>query len=865
MSPDLQNSDSPASIEDILHDAYLQYSLSVNVGRAIPDVRDGLKPVHRRILYAMKELGLSKNHAYTKCAKVVGEVIGNYHPHGDQAAYDTLVRMAQPFAMRHTLVDGQGNFGSIDGDAPAAYRYTECRMERLAEEMLADMDKNTVDMRLTFDEENEEPVVLPASFPNLLVNGATGIGVGMATTIPPHNLGEVIDATVELIDNPTASVRELMHHIKGPDLPTGATIMGINPIVQLYEEGHGVIKVRGKADIEEKNGREKIIITEIPYAVNKERLVTEIANQVQNKNIPGIADLNDESSSRTGIRIVVDVKNNADANIVLNQLYKHSSLASTIGSQFLVVDRTTPKTMNLPQVLQAYIDHRLEVITRRARYELNKAEDRAHVLCGLLIAVDNIDEIVSIIRKSRTREEAGNTMMARFDLSQRQTNAILEMRLHQLTSLATEQLQEEYDKLKQYIDYLRELLQNRQMRMDVVKDELLEVKKKYAEPRRTEILPSEQELNIEDLIARGVCVITVSAAGYIKRVPLETYRTQTRGGVGVMGMQTKEEDYVQYLLTASTHEYILFFTNQGRMHWLKAYEIPDAGRVSKGKALVNLLDLAEDEYIRAMIPVDKVDDPSRFVVMATRKGVIKKTRLDAFKNLRRKGIIAIELVEDDDLIDARLTDGQQEILLASEQGMTCRFHEADCREMGRKARGVRGMKLTDDKGNMVSRIVSMSLVDPEADLLMITAHGLGKRSRMGVGDAEKDKGIPGGYRLTRRGGKGVIGIRLKESDYVAASLQVNSGDEILMTTVNGQMVRISVDDIRTVGRQSYGVRVIRLREGDRLSGVTKITEMPDEEEGQDDAQEAVQEQDQIEENNVAEKGEETEENSDNQE
>lgn len=836
MSPDVTRNDSPASIEEIMHTAYLQYSLSVNVGRAIPDVRDGLKPVHRRILYAMKQLGLTKNHAYTKCAKVVGEVIGNYHPHGDQAAYDTLVRMAQEFAMRHPLVDGQGNFGSIDGDAPAAYRYTECRMEKLAEEMLADMDRNTVDMRLTFDEENQEPEVLPAAFPNLLVNGATGIGVGMATNIPPHNLGEVIDATVHLLENPTASVRELMQHMPGPDFPTGATLMGINPIVQLYETGHAVIKLRGKAAIEEKNDRERIIITEIPYGVNKERLVTDIANKVQDKRIPGVAGLNDESSSRTGIRIVLDIKRNAMGNVVLNQLYKHTPLDTSFGCQFLVVDRNKPKTLNLPQVLQAYIDHRLDVITRRARYDLDKAEARAHILAGLLIAVQNIDEVVAIIRRSRNKEEAGQTLKERFELSDAQTNAILEMRLHQLTSLATEQIQSEYDDLQEKIAYLKELLRNRRMRMDVAKDELLEVKKKYADPRRTEIVPSDKELNIEDLIARSVCVVTVSAGGYIKRVPLSTYRTQNRGGVGIMGMQTKEEDHVQHLITACTHDYILFFTSLGRMHWLKAYEIPETGRVSRGKALVNLMELENDEYIRAMITVDKVDDPEKNIIMATAKGIVKKTTLDKFKNLRRKGIIAINLDEDDDLVDARLTDGNQEVLLSSENGMACRFKEQDCRPMGRTAHGVRGMELRDEKGEIATRIVSMTVVDPKADLLVITAKGMGKRTRLGIGNAKDDQNIIGGYRLTRRGGRGVISIRLREDDRVVAALLVESGDEILFTSINGQMVRIATDDIRAIGRNSVGVRVVRLREDDEVSSVTKIIEIDE-----DSGEEAVEE------------------------
>jgi DNA gyrase subunit A len=824
-SANISQNDIPANIEDLMHSAYLQYSLSVNVGRAIPDVRDGLKPVHRRILYAMRQLGLTKSHAYTKCAKVVGEVIGNYHPHGDQAAYDTLVRMAQDFAMRHVLVDGQGNFGSIDGDAPAAYRYTECRLERLAEELLADMDRDTVDMRLTFDEENLEPEVLPARFPNLLVNGSTGIGVGMATNIPPHNLGEVIDAAVALIDNPNTTVRELMQVLPGPDFPTGAAIMGINPFIDLYETGHGILKIRGKAVLEEKNDREQIVITEIPYAVNKERLVKEIAQRVTDKRIVGIAGLVDESSSRTGIRIVVDVKRNAMGSVVLNQLYKHTAMEVSFGCQLLVVDRNRPRTMNLRQILQAYIDHRLEVVTRRARYDLGKAEDRAHILEGLLIAVNNIDEVVAIIRESRTREEAARRLTERFSLADKQTAAILEMRLHQLTGLATEQLQTEYDELQQKIAYLKDLLANRPKRMQVVRSELIEVREKYADERRTQILPSEKELNIEDLIERGICVITVSASGYVKRVPIDTYRIQNRGGVGVIGMQMKDEDYVEHLMTACTHDYVLFFTNRGRMHWLKAYEIPEGQRVGRGKALVNLIQCEEGELVRAMITVDEVDNPDRYVIMATANGVVKKTPLANFRHLRRKGIIAIALDDNDDLIDAKLTDGEQQILLSSENGMACRFREEDCRPMGRTAHGVRGMELRDKNGTIAKHIVSMTVVDPEADLLVVTANGMGKRTRLGTGSAELDKDIVGGYRLTRRGSKGVISIRLKEEDKVVAALQVGEGDEMLMSSVNGQLVRISVDDIRAIGRNSQGVRIMRLRAGDEISSVSKILEI----------------------------------------
>ena len=824
MNDDIRKNDIPAAIEDIMHNAYLQYSLSVNVGRAIPDVRDGLKPGNRRILFAMRQLGLTKGHAYTKCAKVVGEVIGNYHPHGDQSVYDTLVRMAQDFSMRCPLVDGQGNFGSIDGDAPAAYRYTECRLERLAEELLADLERDTVAMRPTFDEANLEPTVLPAGFPNLLVNGSTGIGVGMATNIPPHNLGEVIDATVALIDNPRSTVRELMQYLPGPDFPTGAAIMGINPIIELYETGRGIIRIRGKATIEEEDGRERIIVTEIPYALNKESLVTKIAELVNEKRIAGISGLNDESSSRTGIRIVVDIKRGAMANIVLNQMYALTPLETTFGCQFLVVDRNRPRTMNLRQLLEAYVDHREEVVTRRTRFELRKAEDRAHIVSGLLIAVANIDAVVRIIRESRTRDLAAAALMARFSLSERQTSAILEMRLHQLTGLAMEELQKEYDELQKQIAYFKELLASRVLRMGVVKQELLDIRRKYANLRRTQILPAEKEMNIEDLIPKGICVITVSATGYIKRVPLELYRTQARGGRGVIGMQTKEADYVDLLLTACTHDYLLFFTNRGLMHWLKAYEIQEGSRTGTGKALVNLLQLTEGERVRAIIAVDELDVPDRYVVMATKQATVKKTELRAFKNLRRRGIIAINLEDGDDLIEAKLTDGSQEILLSSASGMACRFKESEIRTLGRDTIGVRGMELRDDDDKLTSEIVAMTIVDQESELLVITAKGMGKRSRVGSGVPSPDEKSHG-YRLTHRGGKGVTSIKLKEDDRVVTALLVITGNEILMTSVQGQMVRISVDDIRTIGRSSQGVIVMRLDEGDEVSSVSLVDQM----------------------------------------
>ena len=600
---ELEHKDFPISIEDIMHTAYLQYSLSVNVGRAIPDVRDGLKPVNRRILYAMKQLNLTKSHAYTKSAKVVGEVIGKYHPHGDSSIYDAMVRLAQDFSMREPLIDGQGNFGSIDGDSAAAYRYTECRMERLSEEMLADIDKDTVDMMPTFDESAEEPVVLPARFPQLLVNGTTGIGVGMATSIPPHNLAEVINATIALLDDPKATVDDLMEHLPGPDLPTGAIIRGRYSIRQFYLTGRGSIKMRARAEIIEKDNREQIIGTEIPYAGNKEMMGKRIAELVNEKKIVGISGLRDESSKRTGIRIVVEIKRGAMATVVLNQLYAHTQMETAFGCTMLVVDHNRPRVMNLPQVLQAYLDHRLEVITRRTRFDLKKAEARAHILQGLLIAIANIDEVVRLIRESRTKQEAADRLCERFGFSTIQVNAILEMRLHQLTALAMEDVQNEYDEICKRIDYYKALLASREMRLGVIREELIQVRDKYATPRRTEIVGDDSDLNIADLIPRHSCVITVSNTGYIKRVPADTYKTQHRGGKGIIGMETKEEDYVEHLFNADSHDLIFFFTDKGFMYWLNVYEIPEGSRISKGKAIVNMIKVEPGEMIKTMLTV----------------------------------------------------------------------------------------------------------------------------------------------------------------------------------------------------------------------------------------------------------------------
>ena len=860
------------SIEDIMHTAYLQYSLSVNIGRAIPDVRDGMKPCNRRILYAMRQLGLTKSHATVKCAKVVGEVLGNYHPHGDASVYDTLVRMAQDFSMREPLVEGQGNFGSIDGDPPAAYRYTECRMERLTEELLNDIEKETVNMMPTFDEANMEPEVLPAKFPNLLVNGSVGIGVGMATCIPTHNLGETIDATIYMLEHPTASVRELMSCLPGPDFPTGGIICGIDPIRSLYETGHGVIKIRAKADIVEKNNHEQIIVTEIPYAVNKEMMVKKIAELVGEKKINGISDIRDESSKERGIRIVIDIKRGFMGNVILNQLYTHSQMESVMGCNMLVVDHNRPRVMNLPQILQAFLDHRFEVVTRRAQFELKKAEARAHILEGLLIAVNNIDEVVKIIRDSRTKEAAATALIDRFGLTRIQVNAILDMRLHQLTGLAIEDLQADYDEIMKQIAYLKELLASREMRIQLIKEELLYVKERYADKRRTEITYDDGDLDIADLIPRHSCVITVSDTGYIKRVPADTYQTQHRGGVGIVGMKTKDEDHVAHLFNADSHDIIFFFTDKGFMYWLNVYDIPEGVRTGNGKAIVNLIKIEPGEQIKAMLTLNKsmFDMENMSIVMATRNGVVKKTALSQFKNLRNVGLRALIIEEGDDLIGAELASGTDEVILSTAKGMACRFVETDIRSMGRAARGVTGIrfKIEDDyivsmevvPGENAEAALNAAPIDDDAELpaddavedvaddvnedaadtdddaeteedngkpqlLVVTSGGMGKRSYV-------DK-----YRLTRRGAKGVKNMDLADGETVVAALRVKEDDELLITTERGQITRIPVSEIRKVGRNSKGVRIMSLRKNDRITSVSCIVQVEVENKPEDDGEE----------------------------
>jgi DNA gyrase subunit A len=806
------------NIEDEMQHSYIDYSMSVIIGRALPDVRDGMKPGARRILYAMRDLGLLHNRTYKKCAYVVGEVLGKYHPHGDSAVYETLVRMAQPFAMRYTLVDGQGNFGSIDGDNAAAYRYTESRLTRMAEELLADLEKNTVIMIPNYNGELVEPSVLPARVPNLLMNGSTGIAVGMATNIPPHNLGELIDALVLLIDTPAATVDDLMTFVKGPDFPTGGILCGLKPISDMYRTGRGQLKVRGRAGIEEgKQGKESIIITEIPYAVNKSSLIETIAELVQEKHIEGISDLRDESN-KDGIRIVVELKRGAVAKVVLNNLYKHTQLQTTFGAIMLAIDHGRPKVMTLKEMLVAFLDHRFDVITRRTQFELDKAEARAHILEGLKIALDHLDEVVKIIRSSKDRDQAKAQLMAKFGLSEIQTNAILDMRLYQLTGLERGKIEAEYLELIKLISYLRDLLASREKLFGVIRADLLEARKLYASGRQTDIVPNEGEVNIEDLIADRGWVITISHTGYIKRTAVSTYKAQRRGGKGVAGMNTKEEDYVERLFVANTHDYILFFTPNGRVFWEKVYEIPEASRASRGKAIVNLLNMQSGEQVAAMVKVREFVE-HQFIVFATEKGVIKKTNLAAFSNPRAAGIIAIAVDEGDRLIGVKQTDGHNEIVLTTHNGMSIRFVESELRDQGRDTRGVCGIALDD-----ADRVESLEIVDPRATFLVCTENGYGKRTGFDE------------YRVQHRGGRGLMTIRTSERNgCIVGAHAVQESDALMLITAQGQMIRMPVADVRSISRVTQGVRLIQLDPGDKLVAATTVEPEDDEPAGTEPA------------------------------
>lgn len=793
------------NIEDELQNSYIDYSMSVIVGRALPDVRDGLKPGARRILYAMHEMGLFHNKPYRKSAAVVGEVLGKYHPHGDSAVYDTMVRMAQPFSLRYPLVNGQGNFGSIDGDNAAAYRYTEAKLQRIASEMLADIDKNTVVMVDNYNSELKEPLVLPARLPNLLINGSTGIAVGMATNIPPHNLGEVVDATVALIDNPNISIDDLIQHLRGPDFPGGAIICGHKNIISMYKTGRGQMRVRGRAVIEEgKNGREHIIITEIPYVVNKANLTESIARLVNEKKLEGISDIRDESN-KEGIRVVIDLKRGAVPKVVLNNIFKHTQLQTTFGAIMLALDNGRPRIMNLKEILNCFIAHRFEVITRRTQFDLDKAEARAHILEGFKIALDHLDEVVKIIRGSKNRDEARSQLCLKFGLSEIQANSILDMRLYQLTGLERDKIEAEYLELIKHISWLRDILANQDKIYALMREDLLEIKKTYSDERRTQIVPDEGEVNIEDLIPNERCVVTITHTGYIKRVPVSTYKAQKRGGKGVAGMDTKPEDYVEQMFVANAHDYMMFFTACGRVYWEKVFEIPEASRQARGKAMVNLLQLKPDEKISAMLCVQDFSE-NLHVVMTTNKAVIKKCNLSVFRNPRRDGIIAMDIDEGDALMGVKLTSGQNHIMLASRKGMSLRFDETEIRDMGRTARGVRGMKISKD-----DQIESLEIVDEKATFLVCTENGYGKRTGFDE------------YRCQHRGGKGIFTIKTSERNgEVVGALSVMETDAVMLITAKGMMIRMNVADIRVISRVTQGVRLINLDEGDKLVSATPV-------------------------------------------
>jgi DNA gyrase subunit A len=803
------------AIEDEMRSSYLDYAMSVIVGRALPDVRDGMKPVHRRILYGMNEMGLAHNRAYRKSAKIVGEIMGNYHPHGDSAIYDTLVRMAQDFNMRYMLVDGQGNYGSMDGDPPAAMRYTEARMTRMAEEMLADIDKETVDFGPNYDESRTEPLVLPARAPNLLINGAGGIAVGYATNIPTHNVAEVINGLVKLIDDPETTIAQLMKDIPGPDFPTAGFIYGTGGIKQAYETGRGLLTLRARVNVEvdERTDRSRLIVTEIPYQVNKASLIEKIADLTQDKKMEGISDLRDESD-RDGVRVVIELKKNEIPQVVLNNLFKHTQLQTTFGVIMLALVNNRPEVLNLKQVLEHFVAHRREVVVRRTAFELRKAEERAHILEGLKIAIDNLDAVIKLIRGSASPEAARGGLMRQFELSEAQSNAILDMKLQRLTQLERNKLIEEYQELLKRIEYLKSVLASEPLVRKIIKDELLAIKEAYKDERRTQIVKEEAEISVEDLIAVEEVVVTVSHAGYIKRNPVSLYRAQRRGGKGKIGMGVRDEDFVETVFTASTHDYLLFFTDAGKVYWLKVHELPEAGRAAKGKALVNLLALKDDEKVTATLPVKEFLE-NQFVIMATKQGIIKKTELSAYGNPRAGGIIALTLDEGDKLIGVQITDGSREILLGTKQGIVIRFKEEEARPMGRTAHGVRGITL--EEGN---EVIGMETITPDSTtaILTITEGGFGKRTPV----AE--------YRIQGRAGKGIISVKTTEKTGLAVGfLQVRDDDEIMLMAAMGKILRCKVNDIREIGRNTQGVRVLELEgEADRVVGVARIAEHEEE-------------------------------------
>ncbi|MFA6320251.1 MAG: DNA gyrase subunit A [Candidatus Omnitrophota bacterium] len=795
----------PRYIEEEMKDSYINYAMSVIVGRALPDVRDGLKPVHRRVLYAMKELSLEHTKPYKKCARIVGEVLGKYHPHGDSAVYETLVRLAQDFSLRYPLVDGQGNFGSIDGDSAAAMRYTEARLEHITDQMLLDIEKDTVDFVPNFDGSLQEPSLLPTCLPYLLVNGSSGIAVGMATNIPPHNLREICDAVIYVIDNPECESKDLLKKVKGPDFPTGGIIRGYDGIKNAYTTGRGRLKINAKAFIEEqKSGKEAIIVKEIPYQVNKANLIKSIADLIQDKKIEGISDLRDESD-KDGMRIVIDLKRGANAHVVLNQLYKHTQMQETFGVIMLALVGGRPKVLNLKEILDEFIKHRKIVIVRRTKFELAKAQDRAHILEGLKIALDNLEKIIKVIKESANPQIAKVELMKKFGLSEKQATAILEMQLQRLTGLERDKIEKEYLELIKKIEFLKSILASEKKVLEIIKEEMNALSEKFGDERRTEVAPEAEELEIEDLIAEEDVVVTISHSGYIKRLPVSSYKKQHRGGKGVTGADMKEEDFVEHLFIASTHDYMLFFSDKGTVRWLKVHEIPEGGRLSKGKAIVNMLSLVAGEKISAFVPVREFKEGS-FLMMCTKNGLIKKTALTAYSNPRKGGIIGIGLEKDDALIEVEMTSGDDELLMATKEGKAIRFKESQVRDMGRAAKGVKGVTL-----GKKDECIAMEVVRADQTVLTVTGQGFGKRTSF------KE------YRLQSRGGKGIINIKVTGKNGEAVGLTtVSDKDEIILMTEKGMIVRCPIKDIRSTGRSTQGVRLMRLDAGDKVASVAKI-------------------------------------------
>ncbi len=794
----------PRALEDEMKASYIDYAMSVIVARALPDVRDGLKPVHRRVLYGMSELGLTYNKPTKKSARIVGEVLGKYHPHGDSAVYDSMVRMVQDFSLRYPLVDGQGNFGSVDGDSPAAMRYTEARLKRISEEMLRDLDKNTVDFVANFDDSLQEPSVLPAYLPNLLVNGASGIAVGMATNIPPHNLGEVIDGLIALIQNRSLESEDLMKFVKAPDFPTAGIIFGYEGVKSAYLTGRGKIIVRAKANVETlKNDRENIVITELPYQVNKSNLIEKIAELVRAGKVEDISNIRDESD-RDGMRIVIETKRASQPDVILNQLFKHTQMQVTFGVIMLALVNGVPKVLTLKEMMSHFLDHRMEVLIRRTKYELEAAEKKAHILEGYIIALDNIDEVIDTIKKSKDVETARNNLMRKFKLSEVQAKAILDMRLQRLTGLERQKIENEYKETIKLIERLRGILDNEERRISIISEELLAVKERYNDPRRTEIIYDYKDFSLEDIIAEEDVVVTISHRGFIKRFPVSGYRKQGRGGTGVTGAGTKDEDFIEHMFIASTHHFIMFFTDKGKVYWLKVYEIPEAGRAARGRSIQNLIQKEKDENITAFVNVKDFPD-DKYLIMATENGTIKKTVLSAYSNVRKGGINAINLVEGDRLIEVKISDGTNDVIIGTRNGMAIRFKETDVRPMGRTATGVRGINL--NKGDIV---IGMIIVKRDNTLLVVTEKGFGKRSN--ISD----------YRITHRGGKGVITVKTGEKNgKLIAMLEVGDTDELVIITTHGMVIRQGVSSIRVMGRNTQGVKVIRLKDDDSIADIAR--------------------------------------------